>query len=1389
MSDSMMNRLCTMLLVLTLLIGLNSTINVSAGFVKYDDQGIWIDEFDDLSDVTLSDSLNHSDDKIILKQGEPVTYYNHSSHSDNIKVWTQNMGISEELLTTLIKPDIFPGDQVTENLNVIDKLDDKKLETLGEWLGGGTDIVFSPLHHFQFKINQKVKNVKNITIEWWYGEYFNDANLKEVSLWVWNYGNLIGSWVKKDTLKYNETNIKNQEASPDLSTKITGSSFIDDDGYIDIVIKGTPKDNLDFDEDYDFKPTLHTDWIEVEVSTEFGYLSQGVLTSTPITPPDFGGWENIFWKSTKTSKTTEIVIEVLDEFDNLIKNYKGESSPIDISSIKNTTIKLRAKLYSYSPDVTPSLDNWGITWQRDDGYRDSFTHTYRIEELEGAEIQGGNIKVNEFYSDWELFGKNPANTRSHDGQGLTSDSKKIYWRSKSGIGGEFRQIVSTDGKVFVPSSDKKIYSFNSTKNSGSELQYPADNSKAKYIVQSCIGASGNYLIIGACESNAPNKLYALSTSNLSLELWNYSAGSDPICFSSAPTIYDGKVYITSCSGMLWDIPLLSFFNEFLDRNNKLIALDLSNGEPLWDSIDLPAASLSSPAIGDNMVFVGCQNMWGSSLFAYNIDTGEEVWNTSVGIIGRSSVVYNSGKVFVVSRAKENVSSLGTNQLVAINAETGEELYNISIGDDSFTPLRHLARGFDFYTLLNNYAPISSPAYYDETLYILTQDGNLLAIDSDNGKTKWSFDLDEDDPYSFYVTSPVVVSDIVYVINGDSKLYAFNTENQGDAVDPLWTYQINKSAIIPEIPKTIASPIVNDGLLMISCMDSDMTGRIYSVGEYSPNYRGTVISKSIHLPSGYWWNTFNATYEKTYNNTIELVVLDNGDEIKVNGSNNDLSGIKSNVIRLKATLNIKNSSEADPVLKNWSITWKPEGAKPVFDTGSFKPGQDSWTNELTPTCSIEVEDKGQNGVFSGLDIDSAEFRIDYKEGNEYKTSDWFQATSENESGVTKTTIYADIGELDIEIDELINLTFRISDLAGNSESYNKYNFKFDFGVPTSEITGYYSSEYRKAFNITAKADDPGNKSGVYSVKLQYRYRESESDDWSSWLNYGSPDISEPYKWEEFEITPSGYYQVVSIAKDKADNQEIASSANAISFKFDMVPPKIDSAIWATSPNVIPRIELTVSDDLELDSIEYSYNQSKWIVFEENIGEEEFSTTWIMEDEDWDEMIGGDNKTVYFRITDACGNERISDYDDPIIITKGENASSYYIDVSDFSNWHWDNKYTISVKFPEEFDVESVDLYYKYSKNDKDWPENYTLYDDNKSNMDSYKWTITPPKDSGYYKFRAVITDTSGEVYEVTESVSVTMFPTNLFLLLIVVMILLVIVGIIAIVKMKRKKRIN
>ena len=1386
MSDSMMKRLSTILLTLIILIGFNATILVSADFDKYNGDGIWIDPFDNSNDFTMDSNLvlNSSNNRIELGQGEPMTRYNHSEYPDNVKAWTQSFGLlgyplAEELIK-LINPNRFPGDPVKGDITKIDKLDDERLETKSPWLSG-TTIAFSPMHHFQFKVNQKKENIKNITIKWWFGNYEPDANLKEISLWVWNYGNFIGNWVDRDKVTYNDTNILNQEVNPDLSVNIT-NSYVSDDGHIDIIIAGTPLENLDPTKVED-QPYLCTDWIEVDVSTTFGYLSEGELTSIPITPPDFGGWENVFWEGSKPSQTTEITIQILDENNSIIKNYEGKTSPIDISSIKNTTIKLKAILHSYSPDATPFLKSWGISWQRKDRYQDSFTHTYRISESNGVTIQGGNIKVNEFYSNWGVFGKDSGNTRSYDGAGLTSSPDDIYWRSKSGVGGGFRQVISGNGKVYVSSVDKKIYSLNSTKNSDPGVQDPADHSKAKYNVDSCIGVSGNYLVIGTCDTNAANKIYALSTTNLSIELWNQSISSNPICFSSPPTIYDDKVFITSWSGKTWDIPMLSIFNKFLDINNKLIALDLSSGESLWDPLDLPAGSLSAPAVGNNMVFVGCQNMWGSSLFAYDIDTGEEVWNASVGVIGRASPVYADGKIFVLSREKDNFTSLGTNKVVSVDAKTGEEIWNISIGEVKFSSLINILRGLNLYQMLLNFAPMTSPAYYDDTLYVLSQNGNLLALNPDNGKTKWSYDLNKDAPYSYYVASPVVVSDQVYVLNGNTKLYAFGTKNEGDSVKPLWTYQVNESQYWPlKKPDLLASPIIADGLMMLSCTEDvqEMVGRIYCIGNYSPNYHGAVISNSIHLPSGYWWNKFNADFDQTNNNTIKFYVLDNGNEINVNGTNGDLSGIKSKVIRLKADFNIKESSEAHPVLKNWSISWSLEDAEPEFS--SFKPGQDNWTNDLTPTCSIQVEDKGKSGVVSGLDIESAQFRIDYKKSNQNKTSDWYPANSSDESGVNKTTLYANIGDLDLDIDELENITFMISDLAGNKATYSKTGFKFDFVKPTSEIEGSYLSEYTDAFNITASADD--SKSGVYSVELKYRSKKSNNDDWSDWLTYGSPRTTEPYEWK-FDTTASAYYQVVSIAKDKADNEELPSANRAIEFKFDMVPPSLDSVELITSPNVIPKVRLTASDDLELGILYYSYNQSKWFKMKDDINENTFTTTWTMDEENWTNMIGGDTKKVYFKVVDSCGNEYNSTDEESPLIVKGENASSYYIDVSDFSQWHWDNKFTISVKFPEEFSVKSVTLYYKYSKNNKDWPENYTVYD-NKSGEDSYEWTMAPPKNSGYYKFKAVITDTSGEVYESAASVNVTMFPTTLFLMLITMLIVLVIVAAAIMLKMRKKK---
>lgn len=1355
-------------------------IESSATFNKYNEEGIWIDSFNDLNDVeNISSTLELKNGKIVLKQGNPIIVYNHKNYPNNVKAWTQSTGIfgfpSIEALARLIKPDSLPGEKVSEeNISNIDELDDKVIKTSSLWMSGVfVEYPFLPIHHFQFKVNQKIDSIENVTVKWWFGKYRVDAYLKEINLYVWNYG--IGAWAERDSITYSAENISYEELHPDLYSSLP-KSYISKEGYVDILIVGIPKEDLNpYEEE---QSTLYTDFVEIEVVSKYGYYLEGNVTSKEISPPDLAGWEYIFWEGSRSSERIEIVVQVLNKNDKVL--IEGKTSPLDISSIREETIKLRALLKSSSIDFTPYLDSWGVIWHKNSGYTDKFTTSYKLDEIEGIKINYNNVTVNKFQINWEIFGREPANTRFYPGASLSTAPTSFYWRSKIGYGGGFRQVVSGNGKIYVPASDNRIYSFNVVKDSSDSIQFPVDFSEAKYVVESCIGLSEDYLIIGTCGANNTNGLYGLSTIDLS-ELWNLSFDNESIYFFSPPTIHEDKVFVTSSGTMAWNL-LFSLLSKFVEFNNMLFALDLKTGSYLWDPVALPAPSISSPAVGDGKLFVGCQNLLpnGSSLFAYDIDTGEEIWNVSVGAIGRASPVYANGKVFVLSTQRETLTSKGINQVVAIDAETGEKLWNVSIGESSLT-FTDILKGIK--TPIDN-APMSSPAYYNGVLYILSPDGKLIAINSDNGEEIWSYELSKD-AKSYYITSPITTTNYVYVVNGNAKIYAFDIKSSNKSVEPLWTYQIYKPQYVGTVtPDLIASPIIVNGLIILSCTEDtvNMSGRIYCLGEYSPDYKGKVVSKAIHLPYGYWWGKLNAEFNQTGNNTIKFYVLYDDKELSVNGTNSDLSKIKSRVIKLKAIFNIKNTNESSPILKEWSVSWVKENAKPVFIENSFKPGYENWINDVKPTFSIDVEDKGVEGVISGLDISSAKFMIKYNYSNQTNSSTWYSATtSSNESGVVRTTIYADVKGTNLSIDEIVEITFKISDLAGNEATFTKSKFKFDFDKPSSRIIGNYSDKYNASFNISANASD--DESGVYSVELRYRTRKSQKDTWSSWDTYGSYLTKPPYEWK-FDTNKSGYYQVLSIAKDKAGNEEDIDLDKLIEFKFDKIPPVLENAEILTTPDTIPKVNLTVRDDLELYALYYSYDLSKWVKIEENIQNDRFSTVWVMEEEDWNKMITDEEKMLFFKIVDSCGNVYISRENESLSILKGKNASNYYLDLSDFNNWHWDNVFTIYVRFPSGFDARSVALYYKYSEDGETWSENYTIYGV-KENETSYEWSITPPNGSGYYKFKAEIVDSSGRIYEITaEKISITLFPTMLFLALITVLIVLIIVVIFVVKRIKK-----
>ena len=52
------------------------------------------------------------------------------------------------------------------------------------------------------------------------------------------------------------------------------------------------------------------------------------------------------------------------------------------------------------------------------------------------------------------------------------------------------------------------------------------------------------------------------------------------------------------------------------EGNKLIALDLNTGDTIWDPVVLPTGSFSTPAVDDGLIFVGCENFDGGSIFVF-----------------------------------------------------------------------------------------------------------------------------------------------------------------------------------------------------------------------------------------------------------------------------------------------------------------------------------------------------------------------------------------------------------------------------------------------------------------------------------------------------------------------------------------------------------------------------------------------------------------------------------------------------------------------------------------------------------------------------------------------------------------------------------------------------
>ena len=1433
-------NLLSIILISLLILNTLFILNTYAEFERYPDEGFYFDDFSDENSIIKNNCLYNEDrDCFNLNQGTPLYDYNYRKTPNNIRMWETGLSVlSDEtipgVLFQFLRPDAFIFQtEITNSVKSVKLLDhdNKTISTYSSSLIElGEEIIQNkyhyPVHRFRVKIDQDPLNIEKLTIRWWFGNYQRGSsfnNLKEIGMYIWTYGDIIPRWVNPTDLNviYSETTIGriyNGERIPDISY-IDNGKYISEDGYIDFLVIGKPIDSTKIVE-------LLTDYIEISVETTYGYMSSGYLISDFIKPSNFSGWESVIWSSSRYSNKSGITISILDEDSKEITGYSGKYSPLDISGINNSKIRIKATLHSSNPLVTPYIFSWGVFYQKGPEYIDSFSNNYKIEEMLGTKIENGSVVVSDYYGQWPIFGKNSDNNRFYQGSNIDYSDAKIYWYSyEDDIGGGFRSPITSEGKIYIASVDKKIYAYNIQKDTAKDTQKYSDVSNELMTVESSLGVYEDFLIVASGETGGKNKIYALNKNNLSNQLWDnpYPLKDSTICFSSNPTIDEDRLFITSWGGNIWDTAYFSSISSLLGGNNKLIGIDIKTGTELWDPIILPTGSISTPAVGNGLVYVGCQNMMGDSLFAFDAETGDKIWSKNLGIIGRSSPVYADEKVFVLSNKKQNITNVGTYMLTAVNANTGKTIWNMSLGEFKTTSLLNLIKGLNFtYQILEGFAPISTPAYKDGTLFVLSPNGTFLAIDTNNnGSIDWHYNLTNPFlDFSYYVTSPVVVGDMVYIVAGEKVqyeslnistaklLYAFKAKYSSYVVEPVWSTYVDipsEASFDLNAPDILASPIISDNMIIISATYDtiNLAGRLICIGDYIQNFEGTIKSTEIHVPNSKWWNKLNADFISSTNNKVIFKILDKDDKVlkdwfSIPSNGYNLSNLNTNVIKLYAKLTNTDKTQVTAKLNSWTIDWLNEKVAPIFNTTTFLPDVNGWISSNLTECSIVARDRADNSIISGLDIDSAKYRIGYidKNTNTNKLSDWLQATSSYSSGVNQARIIANLKEHGLNIKNYINIEFTINDLAGNQGYSSIITFKTDSTKPKSEILNKegFKDIYNTPITVGAKAEDQGlvsSRSNISYVSLIYQYSEDNSaDSWSDWQYYGNNITSTIYSWEFGEHLESGYYKILTIAVDKAGNKEDINTNNIVEFFFDDTDPSIKNDFNSVYKSIkIPSFNLELNDDYSLENLYYRFDNEETyirVIFNETEdikGKKYVTREWTLPDNKWSDFKENEEHYIYFKLEDTAGNYIETTKSNTPKVIKDENISKLYVDLTDFSTFKLGDIYSVKANIPSDINVENVKLFYQYSKDNSSW--NIVKQVGDHITSPPYEWIFTASNGSGYYKFYIKIIDTAGAEYTSDSEITNVKIIPSITLILFVIAIIFILFTIYIIRKMKKR----
>jgi outer membrane protein assembly factor BamB len=1399
------NLSLTISIIILLIIGFFPS-NVIAIEINKDD-GTWTDSFEQAGtlkfDSFTSSCVRTTDGTIQLTTTSGGgRNYNFADGSNNHKAYYSQFFDIDHILFSFFSP-IIPTTQGEYPFNENFQLPQiKKHDNIFTDPSSTQGVNNNVVHHFRMKLQGDTNDIGSLTI-YWYGKA---ENATKIEMFYLNYGAIRRTWKLIDFTNNND----NISFVYDLNQAQLEQAF-GTDNYIDICIVAT-KNSFG-------KPEckLYTDYVELKSILQKGYKigyghveTRDSINLSEITPNTY--WELLTWDDFQTEGAT-VRYQIL--YDNgtayvPIKNsiLKGNeagftNSPVSLISLadKYIKIKIRANLSTDDSSITPKIFSWTVTWQSRNRWQDLFSSEYRIDVKNNVNVQN-NVNISLISGDWPMFGQNPGNTRASIGKAAYTDN--FYWWSDyhKNLRQTISSLVVDSNTLYVPvinrdTNNGSLYKYSpfvvDSYEIGHAYNYPIIpfsyiNTNGNTIIGSP-AISGRYVIVATGDANKSNYVYAFDKDNPSkIPIWTYGPSEPDICYRGSPIIAEGKIFLTSSSAD--------------QTNNKIIALDLSNGERKWNytfppsfyPLILPTWSFSTPAYSDGKIVVGygCLNNRSDNLFAFESKNGNRLWNISIGAIGEASPVIYNDTVYIINEETIVPVIQKQTKVTAIDINKGNIKWETKLGQ-----ILTIIPDADLTDCLAQ----STPAIANNVLYATSPDYNVTALDlSKNGIKLWSQkvyskSLPPSNP--ILTSSPTYADGIVYVSTPEGYLYALNTSKKGDIIWRQQTFPYEQ-----QIPIS-TDPIVTNGLVFFGAED----GRIYVYGDYkkpSEQISGSITSIPIQLPQGVGWNKFQAMVQTNPNTSINKITFSLLDANKTfikfiqNGSVLSSDQTLGSTLRLHADFWAKNDS-FNPKLLSWNITFNKtiDTKKPFINMSTLNPDLRGWVNEIIPQFTVKVKDND-----SGLLVNSARYVLEYFENN--KTVPKSFASQCQCTGVNGTTL---VQQITINISKLAffknitslhSLRINITDIAGNTATqYIPINE--DKIKPSSFVNNQQSIKPRynastKFIWINASSFDNGTvASGIKEVQLYYRYSSTGIFN-GNWINFAGSSKKSP-TWK-FNFTgknqDGGYFEICTIATDNASNHESFPTKGDVSFLYDWTIPDLPSftgdTVWFKEPSTFT---VVFKDDFRLDAIQYHPNfDTSWTTIATNINASTYDTPWRLKEEYWDLMKEGEFYYLYFKINDTLGNTLlVTSNNQAITIRKDTSAPIGTIDIPSLDmGTSLSYNFTVSgfVNDQDGSGIKEVSLYYRFSKDKSNW-SSWKVYGAI-LNTSPYEWKYSAVDGEGYYEFKIHATDIAGNAMEskVFPVAIISSFPMTLILVMISLVVVLCLLSTIIFIKCRKTK---